>query len=196
MTTEYGMRISGALKAIVQLHSDTSRLLVDCDKHLGKGRPSVFGSYATRDLTYHYKAEFWMAEGVYRYYPAGPNAVDGITVAFHYAGAPSVDPETEPLLLIARIQYSSLPDTTPPGSAPVKGRCEEWDVWNLYFVWGRNRQFGKVLEYESVDNGRISWARLIAVPLYTVDSIELVVRLADEVGAASPERSSATRATE
>src|ERR1700722_1838486 len=101
-TTEYGTKIAGALKAVAQMHAETSRLLVDCDKYIGNGRPSVFGSYATRDLTYHYKATFWMAEGVYRYYPAGPDAVEGVyryypagpdavegvTVAFHYAGAP------------------------------------------------------------------------------------------------------------
>ena len=65
-----------------------------------------------------------------------------------------------------------------------------------YFEWGRNRESGQVLAYELVDNGRIAGARLIAVPLYTVDSIEVVVRLADEVVAASPDQRSAVTATE
>jgi hypothetical protein len=194
--TEYGIKIAAALKAIVQMHSDTSRLLVDCDKHIGKGRPSVFGSYATRDLTYSYKASFWMAEGVYRYYPSGPNVMDGITVVYHSA-LPSTDPrsETEPMLLVGRIQYSSASIVNPSESGALKGKCDEWDLWNLYFAWCK-RECGKVVECQLVDNGRIEWGRLIAVPLFSVDNIEVVVRLVDEVAAASPDRGSAIGITE
>lgn len=99
MTNEYGERIAGALKAIAMLHSDTSKLLVDCDKQIGKDRKSVFANYATRDLTYNVKAECWMAEGVYRYYEAGPLLVDGVTVTFF-----NKKEHTEPLLKVSRIR--------------------------------------------------------------------------------------------
>jgi hypothetical protein len=130
---------------------------------------------------------------VYRYYPVGPNTVDGVTVTFHYAGTPT-DPrsESEPLLLVGRIQYSSLTGADPPDAATSKGRCAEWDLWYLYFEWGEDRETNKVLSRGLADNGRVAWARLIAVPLFTVDNIEAVVRLSDEVIGCSPDRSTAT----
>jgi hypothetical protein len=181
MTTEYGKQITCALKAVAQMHSDTSRLLIDCDKHIGKGRPSVFGSYATRDLTYNYKADFWMAEGVYRYYPAGVNAVDGVTVAFIYSGSPT-DPrsDTEPLFLVGHVQYSEQSGGGSSAPGTTKGRCEEWDLWRLYFEWS-SRELGSVLQFGALDDGRIASARVIAVPLFSIDSIEQVLETANRV---------------
>jgi hypothetical protein len=49
-------------------------------------------------------------------------------------------------------------------------------LWTLCFEWGRNRESGEALAYELVDNGRIAWAGLIRVPLFTVDGAEVVVR--------------------
>jgi hypothetical protein len=182
-TNEYGTKIAGALKAVAQMHSDTSRLLVDCDKYIGKGRPSLFGSYATRDLTYNYKAAFWMAEGVYRFYPAGPDGVDGVTIAFHYTGTPS-DPrsQSEPLLLVGHIRYS--PSGNALEASNSKAKCEEWDLWNLYFEWGKDREVDKVLTYEVADGGRIVKAELIAMPLFAVNSIGVVEDLTKRVAAA------------
>lgn len=169
MTTEYGAKIAGALKAVVQMHSDTSKLLVDCDKHIGKGRASVFGSYATSELTYNFQARFWMAEGVYRYYEAGPLLVDGVTAAFFH-----VDVPTEPLLLLARIQYSG---------ETAASKAKAWDIWSLYFAWGESKELGKVHRYGETDEGRIEWARLIAVPLFSISRIEDVVDLMDRAAA-------------
>ena len=174
MKTEYGSKIAGALKAVVQMHSDTSKLLVDCDKHVGKGRSSVFGSYATKELTYNFQAKYWMAEAVYRYYQAGPSVVDGVTVAFFDAEAP-----IEPVLLVARIHYST------------NAKPKEWDIWNLYFAWDESEKSGEVYLYAEADEGRIEWARLIAVPLFSIRRIEDVVELMDRVRAASPDRAEA-----
>ena len=33
-------KMAGALKAVIKMHSDTSKLLIDCDKHIGAGRKS------------------------------------------------------------------------------------------------------------------------------------------------------------
>jgi hypothetical protein len=51
MTQDYGKQIMLALRAVEQLHSDCSKLLVDFDKKMA-GWNSVFSNYATRDLTY------------------------------------------------------------------------------------------------------------------------------------------------
>ena len=101
MNTEQGRTIAAALKAITQLHSDTSRLLLDCDKYAGDGRRSVFGNTATRDLTWLARASYWMAEGVYRFYQIEPFMVDAITVTSFKR-----DEEFEPLFKVGRIQYT------------------------------------------------------------------------------------------
>lgn len=183
MGTEYGQKIAGALKAIITLHSDTSKLLCDCDKHIGKDRDSVFANYATRDLTYHVRASFWMAEGVYRYYDAGPRLVDGVTVTFFNREA-----ETEPLLKIARIQYS---DTSPANGSDSKDEglrafCKEWDIWSLFFRFTEERRLGEILTFADADNGRIAWARLIAVPLFSIGRIEDVIELVGRVVESAP----------
>jgi len=67
VTSDYGRQIMIALNAVRQLHSDTTRLLVDFGKKMGADWYSVFGNFATRELTYSVNTEFWMAEGVYRY---------------------------------------------------------------------------------------------------------------------------------
>ena len=184
MTTEYGQKIAGALKAIAMLHSDTSKLLSDCDKQIGKGRNSIFGNYATRDLTYNVKAACWMAEGVYRYYEAGPRLVDGVTVTFFNKEA-----DTEPLLKVARIQYANPELGNGPGAEEegLKAVCGEWDIWRLLFEWAVDRELGKVLMFTDTDQGRIAWARLIAVPLFSISRIEDVTDLMGRVLASAPQ---------
>jgi len=122
MKTENGQKLAGALKAVAQMHSDTSKLLVDCDKHIGKNRKPIFGNYVTRNLTYHVRADHWMPEGVFRYYQAGPLLVDGVSVTFFN----SAQPEYEPLLKVARIAYS-----TPEGTSHSDSVCDVWDIWGF-----------------------------------------------------------------
>src|SRR6516225_545657 len=85
MNDDYGKKINQALKAVRQMHADVSKLLVDADGTIGKGKIAVF-SNATRDLTVGVQAKTWMAWFVYRYY-AAPDAteagmVDAVTVWF------------------------------------------------------------------------------------------------------------------
>ena len=80
MRTEQGRNIASALMAVRNLHGDCGRLLRDCDKFIGRGRPSVFGSFVTKDLTYSVNSALWMAEGLYRYYDSGSLQVDGIGI--------------------------------------------------------------------------------------------------------------------
>jgi hypothetical protein len=189
MNTESGQNIRGALKAIARMHSDSSKLLIDCDTQIGKGRKSVFGEKVTRDLSYKVPTEFWMPEGVFRYYQAGPTLVDGVLITFLNAAASRISEyETEPLLKLARIQYKA------PGShnesdstAGLNKICNVWDIWSLFFEKTRVKTLGQVLEYSDVDGGRISWARLISVPLFSIRRIEDVVGLMDRVVGAVPQ---------
>ena len=168
--TEYGEKVGAALRAVLQLHIDTSKLLVDFDKKM-LGYSSVFGNFATSELTYHVRAEGWMASGVYRYYTKDekPGLVDGIMACFLDARL------TEPLLLVAELKYHI------ESGADIRQICKPWDIWYLFFDWSSGTNEEEVITNKDVDHGRIEWSRLKAVPLYTIHEIENVKRFLDEV---------------
>ena len=159
MTAEYGKKIGSALKAVAQLHSDTSKLLVDLDGRMEQGWSSVFENYVTRDLTYSVRANHWMAEGVYRYYMHEQyfGVADGLTVPFLEK---TLD---QPLLIVARITYNLGEGND------LKAVCQPWDIWGMYFA---QKEIGRLVTLESWDNERVSWARLFAIPLFDVNRVE------------------------
>ncbi|HXA04637.1 MAG TPA: hypothetical protein VNY30_07355 [Bryobacteraceae bacterium] len=185
MDGEYGFKIGQAIRAVAGLHADTSRLLVDCDKHLGKERKSLFGNWATRDLTYNVKANSWMPEGVFRYYEAGSLLVDVVTITFFVpesSGDPAWAPE--PLFKVGRIQYAVPSKLSDEGS--LKDVVNGWDLWWLFFK-SSTRELNKVLTCgKEVDGDRIAWARLIATPLVSIRHIDDAKRLMGLVLAAIP----------
>jgi hypothetical protein len=172
MKTEQGQKIAGALRAVIKMHSDTSKLLIDCDKHIGEGRKSIFGNYATRDLTWKVAASFWMAEGVSRCYEAGPSLVDSIAATFFHESR-----EIEPLLKVGRIAYR--PDAT----------CDIWDLWHLFFDPLEHQGLETILHRADAVKGRIAEAHLIAVPLFSISKIEDVTALMNRVIESSPHAS-------
>ncbi len=174
---DYGLQLGQAIRAVASLHADTSRLMLDCDKYIGKGRRSLFGNWVTRDLTYHVKADCWMPEGVFRYYEAGPVLVDAVAVTFFMSKG---DPETvlQPIFNVGRIQYTVPKAAKEPD---LKDLCNGWDLWWLFFKMNEKVKLGEVLECENADSGRIAWARYIGVPLVSISSIEEAVRLAQAI---------------
>jgi hypothetical protein len=181
MSEDYGKTMGNAIRAVAKMHSDTSRLLQDCDGTIGKDKASVFGSYATRDLTYNVRADQWMAQGVYRYYDAsaeGRGLVDGIMAYFFGRGPYHHE---EPLLIVGRIQYHL------DGDAAIKGVCQEWDLWYALFDWGTGFELNRVLTPESPDKNRVEWIKLIAAPLYSIQSMEDVVALMKRVQESKPD---------
>lgn len=188
MSEDYGKKMGNAIRAVAKMHSDTSRLLQDCDGTIGKDKASVFGSYATRDLTYNVRADQWMAQGVYRYYDASTERqglVDGIMVYFFSRGPYD---HQEPLLIVGRIQYHV------ESGAAIKGICQEWDLWYALFDWGAGLEVNKVLTPGSPD--RIEWIRLFAVPLYSVKSMDDVVSLMKQVRKEQSDEQERAAATE
>ena len=179
MGTEQGQNIASAMVAVRNMQSDCGRLLRDCDKFIGKGRPSVFGSFATKDLTYSVNSDCWMAEGLFRYYDSGNQQVDGISITLWRKGE-----VTEPLLIMGRIQYATPPDATKNHS--VKDVCDGWDLWWLYFEESGSESLDKVLEFGAVDPGRVEWARVICFPLMSISNMQILQELMSRVIAASP----------
>jgi hypothetical protein len=163
MSTEYGRKIAGALAAVRQLHSDTSKMLVDFDKKIvHAGWISAFDNTATRDLTYQMAAQHWMAKGVFRYYwrkEGVRGLVRGLTVRFFSRRI------EEPVLLVAEMHYR-------PQSGEPSFLCQGWDLWKLYFESQLVLEAEKVVNCGSFDSGRIKSATMLATLLYQIRSIE------------------------
>lgn len=178
---EYGERIGHAVMAVRQMHSDVSRLLQDCDGTIGKGKPSLFGNSVTRELTYQLRATEWMAQGVYRYWDASeelPGLVVAVTVAFFFS-QPNLP--KEPVLILGQLKYAVETD----GSA--KGICKEWDLWEAFSrLPQEHRKLGVVLSAAYENPSHVEWAKLTAVPLYEIASMNDVQALLERVRQAHP----------
>jgi len=160
MSAGDGKKIQSAIRAVCQMHSDVSKLLLDFDDFAPWPCESVFGNAATRDLTAQARTKYWMSEGVYRYLysRAQPALVEAITVCF-------IDSRlVEPLLLLGRMQYAVGEDRT------ITGLCEPWDLWRLYFDWNKDSPQRVPIDCSVPDQTRIVSARVIAAPLYSVGS--------------------------
>jgi hypothetical protein len=170
MTEDYGKQMNIALRAVEQMHSDCSRLLLDFDRKM-EGWAPIFGSYATRDLTYNVRAQRWMAEGVYRLYSnrSHPSVVRGLTISF-------IEPDTDqPLLLAAEIRYADQ-------KSDIKTVCREWDIWGIFFDSGGRRIYDEILSSLVPDpTKRIGSAQLIAKPLYSIKSVDEIAELMKRV---------------
>ena len=174
MSDSYGKKVGSALSAIRAMHSDVSRLFQDCDGTIGKGRPSVFTNYVTRDLTWSLNGPYWMADGVYRYYDAsdrGPGVATGLTAYFLDEKSLS----QEPLLLVGEIGYRF------EGKSSLKGVCKEWDLWDAFFEWSTPFSLVTVLTPQPRDVDRISWVKVIGVPLYSITGMSDVENLMAQV---------------
>ena len=173
MTADYGKKVTMALHAVRRLHSDTSKLLVDCDKkRYAEGCYSVFENVATRDLTYNVNAEYWMAQAVYRYYAndAKPGLVEALTVCFFDE---RID---EPILLTAQFQYQVAANEL------VKDLCAAWDAWDLFFEPpGERKPLGKVHICRKFPRQTLQWGKVLAAPLYSIQRIEDVEQMVQEV---------------
>ncbi len=178
MNEDYGRKIGNALRAVQRMHSDTSRLLQDCDGTIGKGKRSIFGNYATRNLTYSVDATQWMAEAVYRWYecPDAPGRAEAVMVVFFCAERRNDQKpgEEQPLLLLGQAQYH-----VKTGRA-LKGACKEWDLWDVSIEGSELQEFGRVAISKDA-NKRIEWLKFVAIPLYSVTGMDVVVRLMEQV---------------
>jgi hypothetical protein len=176
---DYGRKVGQALAAVRRMHADVSKLLVDVEGTIGKGKASVFGSYSTRDLSSSFRDPRWMAWFVYRYFAAGvgadPSVVDAVTVWF-FDNDRRIE---EPHLLVGQLCYE-----LEAGQQQVKGMCQEWDLPRAYIHWAGPPTPGRVHVGRSPqDRPVIRWYKVIAVPLFSITSMAGVVELMDRVRA-------------
>jgi len=181
---DYGKKMNSALSAVRRMHSDVSKLLVDVDSTIGKGMNPIFGSYATTNLTYNYRADYWMAAFVYRLFSdaINPGSVKGITVWF-FDDAKRID---EPYLLVGELEYELAPEQTLE---------KPWvsDLINAYSKWHDKPTSNVVLTGRSPKPAVRSY-KVIATPLYSITSMADLVELMDRVQEAGfPEEGIDTR---
>ena len=177
MTDDYGRKIGQALAAVGRMHADVSKLLVDAEGTIGKGKVSVFGGYSTRDLSSSYRDPRWMAWFVYRYFAAGdgadPSVVDAINVWF-FDRDRRIE---EPHLLVGQLCYE-----LEPGQQQVKGVCQEWDLARAYIHWAGPPTADRVHTGRSPqDRAVVRWYKVIGVPLFSISSMAEVVALMERV---------------
>jgi len=172
--TDYGKKMGQALKAVAKMHSQVSQLLSDCDG-LFPDYSSVFGNTVTNSLTYHVKARFWMAEGVFRYWFKEGQPLFGVTAMFH----PLKGELEQPLLVVGSIGYSDLT------SQNVKERCDAWLLWYAVMDWGPQPcRLGEIIELSEPDEkSAIQSMKMIAVPLFQIESLDDVRSLFEKLGA-------------
>jgi len=171
--TDYGKKVGQALKAVAKMHSQVSQLLSDCDG-LFPDYESVFGNTVTGGLTYHVRARFWMAEGVFRYWFKEGQSLLGITAMFH-----SWEGDLEqPLLVLGCIDYSDIT------SQNVKERCDGWPLWDAVINWGSQPpRLGEIMELSEPDErGAIQSMKLITVPLFQIENLDDVKSLFEKIG--------------
>ncbi len=55
-----------------------------------------------------------------------------------------------------------------------------------FLEFAEARELGKVLSFSDIDQRRIAWAQLIAVPLFSISRIEDVIDLMGRIVASAP----------
>lgn len=181
MSDDYGRKIEQALAAVRRMHADVSKLLVDLDKTIGRGKTSVYGGRATSDMSGSYREPRWMTWFVHRYFVSGNEADASLVEAISVCFIDPTEPQRfdEPLLILGQIAYRLEP------GQPVKAVCQEWDLVRAYLDWVNpslkdNVQTGQLPE----ERKDIRWFKVIGFPLFLIGSMDRVVALMDRVRAA------------
>ena len=182
MNDDYGLKMTQALGALRQMYADVSKLLVDADGSIGKGKASVFGSTCIRGLSQSYSNPNWMPWCVYRWFAdAGgtdPGLVEGVT-AWFWDGHGRI---AEPHLLVGQIRYEL------GEGQQLKLTCHEWDLVLAYAEWVGERVPGTVLCGRCPrQKPAVSWFKVIGSPLFSINSMNDVVALMELARAAGPQ---------
>lgn len=155
----WGVQMARALRAVREMHSDASRLLLDLDRGL-LGYKSVYGSFATMDLSYDIKRGMFMAEGLLRHWveSSAKDTVVAVNIAFWDETAKII----EPMFIAAKLLYLEPVPTTPD-------RSKAWDPWSAYLSWTTDRKPWELLE-AAPPQKRADLLRVVtfAVPLSSI----------------------------
>jgi hypothetical protein len=156
---DWGTQMLLALKAVRTMHADSSRLLLDLDRAL-VGYKSIYGSFATMDLSYDIKRASFMSEGLLRHWvhSSRPDTVIAVNIAFWDDNAGL----NEPFFIAAKLLYADALQTTPD-------RNKAWDPWYAYLNWTNQRKLNEIVEAKPPEKrADILRAVSIGVPLSSI----------------------------
>jgi hypothetical protein len=177
MIENYGTQMTTAIKAVLQMHSDASKLLLDLDKTM-QGYQTLFGSIATINLSWDVKTGKYMADGLFRHYVRKDDEtqVRAVNICFFDVNDLSFE---EPILVAAHISYFSVAKNMPEKSKRA------WDPWTAFASWNQEKVFNKRIVLDGpLKGGAIQSVILTATPLFSIHNQETVKAL---INAVAPE---------
>lgn len=173
MEADYGKQVGKAFEAVYQLHKDVSRLLADCIGVLGKGRKTPHWPYVFLGVSGSaHDTEKWMPFATRRYFTGGDLPPSAAEFVLAYFWSPLPYPQ-EPLLVVGRVTYH------PTESAEIKP--DFYDAWTLAFEQGGPLAVGEVTRHVLSEHERIASADVLAVPLFSINSVDDVLKHMEEV---------------
>jgi len=175
MGTEQGKQLGIALKAVLEMQSDCTKLIEDLDKFM-MGYRSLYGSVVTLDLGSTIGRRTYVAEGLIRLYarPEEDARVLCINICFYDRNDPKFE---EPILVAANISYQPAP---PDQTEKLK---RGWDAWHSFLDWAPERIYDQPITLaRPPKRPTIETVTLAATPLFGVKNIDDVKKLVELVG--------------
>ena len=177
--TESGKLMGRAIKAVLEMQSDCIKLFRDLDKQLElNDLQQISGNTITTGLGSSIATPgLYLAQYLYRLYAPRDSRhhVLGVNICLHnYANRYFA----EPLFIAANVRYD-------PAQSDESLATRSWDPWAAYLDWNSDTSYGRVLEV-SPFRSTIQKIVVVAVPLYSISSIQVAIETINLVG--RPER--------
>ena len=175
MSNEQGVQMGLAMKAIINLHQDSVKLISDIDKHM-QGFESFYGNVVTQGLGSSISNRKYIADGLMRHYHRAGNLSEmlGVNVCFYDLNDPNF---AEPILVVARTTY------VPMDVDYAERYRRAWDPWYSFLSWAPARTYGEAISLSTPKNREtIVNLTVAALPLYEVKTLAGAVGLIELVG--------------
>jgi hypothetical protein len=178
--TENGKLMGRAIKAMLEMQSDCIKLFRDLDKELElNDLRAISGNVITAGLGSSITSPgLYLAQYLYRLYAPqhSKHHVLGVNICLHNQDGRRYF--EEPLFIAANVRYD-------PTQADESLATRSWDPWAAFLDWNSDRSHGKVLDV-SPSRSTIEKIVVVAVPLYSITSIQAAIQTINLVGL--PER--------
>jgi len=175
MVDDPGIQMDRAMKAVIKMHGDCIKLFNDLDAAM-EGFESYFGNVVTQQLGSSVNNRKYIADGLIRFYSRAKNETDmlGFNVCFYDLNDPKF---VEPLLVVAHIAYQ------PMSVDPTEKYQRGWDPWYAFLSWNKEKKFHSPIRIERPrKRGTIEHVTVAAAPLFSINSVEAALSLAEMVG--------------
>ncbi len=172
MHDDYGKQVGQAFAAVFQLHKDVSRLLADVAPKLGNGRVNenavITGLSASR-----WNPTQWMPYSVCMMSTGGKLPANVVEAVMVYFWREPPHPPQEPHLVLARFTYKLDPNGLT--------KHQYWDTCDACFKWSDSFPVGVVNRFSPTDHDRVESVTVTAVPLFSIASVDDVLRHMERV---------------